>query len=146
METGTPNVKVNGFYKDAALTQAIDPAAITRDELLALDAIYTDYTIRENSALVSENYESEYVYSLDYQIVMWNMFNYKEAGMKDPSLVTTAEPFRFDVGEETKVIVNGVEVQGNSINLESGKVYIIDYVRTYGDAEADLGDIGVDML
>ncbi len=136
-------VKVKGFYKDAALTQAIDTATITNTELIALGDVYVDVEIKDGMAIVSECYgEPENQLSIEYQIVDAQIFAYSSASLdKNPRAVRVSDPLRIrDEGNDSdyKILVNGVETAGETITLESGKVYLIETVRIIKDADKDI--------
>ena len=145
-EVEIPYVTVKGFYKDAALTQAIDIDTITTEELRKLGDVYVDYSIKEGFAIVSEEYSSVDEYSLDYQIVVWSPFmSYMSSG-NDARLVNVETPYTLDLaGEGYRYLVNGTVVDGNSVTLESGKTYCIEQVRINTDEDVHMDDLGIDM-
>lgn len=150
--TDVPAISVNGLYKDAALTQKIDPATITREEILALGEIYADYTIADGFAIVVENYSTAEEYSLDYQIVLYDFYGaYRyEDSAKEGRVVRITEPLEFDIDEggsgTQRILVNGNVLSGNTVTLESGKTYNIEHVHVYTDADFDAIDLFSDLF
>ena len=147
--TDIPNVTIHGFYKDAALTQPIT-ATTTREEILALDCVYADYSVREGYAIVMENYDSVREFSLDYQIILADPYGYSmgDVGSKSGRAISASELFFFDVSEdaEYRITVNGAAVTAESMPLEAGKIYDVKYVRVDTDKDFDLTMLFMDML
>ena len=145
------NVTINGLYKDAALTQPIT-ASTTREEILALDCIYADYSIRDGYAIVVESYDSIWELSLDYQIVLADPYGLLSVDIssKGGRAVNVSDPFVFDVDEdddnEYNISVNGAAVTAESINLESSKIYDVKYVRVDTDKDVDMSILFIDMM
>ncbi|MBR6680906.1 MAG: hypothetical protein IKL59_06560 [Clostridia bacterium] len=145
-ETQVPFVTVKGFYKDAALTQAIDPSTITLAELNALEGnVYVDVAIKDGMAIVNDESGREEQLSIEYQIVASSMFGSRSsAGILKPSVVSVSNPLKIRDEEskyEYKVLVNGVETEGNTITLENGKIYVIKTLRIIKDADLDMDHI-----
>ena len=144
-------VTVKGFYKDAALTQAIDPATITEAELAALGDVYVDVDIKDGMAIVSEAYgEPENQLSIEYQIVEATIFAYGSASpVGDLRVEDVSNPLRIRYeGNDSgyKKLVNGVETAGETITLESGKIYLIETVIIIKDADKDIDYIIPEMF
>ena len=136
------NVTIKGFYKDAALTQAIDTATITADELAALGDVYVDVDVKEGMAIVMKMYgDYDNQLSLEYQIVMAELFVGNASPYYRPFAVPVSEPYDIrDEGSDRKykVIINGVETEGDTVMLESGKIYNIEQRYIITDADQTL--------
>lgn len=150
-ETQVPYVTVKGFYKDAALTQAIDPSTITLAELNALEGnVYVDVAIKDGMAIVNGGSGREEQLSIEYQIVASSILGSRSsAEISKPSVVRVSNPLTIRDEEskyEYKVLVNGVETEGNTITLENGKIYVIKTLRIIKDADLDMDHIIPEIL
>ena len=142
-------VTANGFYRDEALTQAIDLETLTSEDLKTMGDVYVGYTIKEGMALVNEISGRVDELSLEYQIVSSDLFSSESSGKNVPRAISVSNPFTIRDEEskyEYKVLVNGVETEGYTITLENGKVYIIETLRIVKDADKDMDFIIPDMF
>lgn len=143
---GNSSVQVKGFYKDDKFTQKIDEN-ISAADLLAIDTIYVELKIPDGYALVQESTDTENAFSLAYQVVTFDMFgaeySYSENSMLydvnvKPSITLEYTPER---DESHKVLVNGVETTAEALTLESGKIYVIEYVAVIQDKDLGLSHV-----
>lgn len=137
-------ITVKNLYKDAAHTQKIDPATITRNELLALEEIYADYEVTEGVAIIQEVYEEKQELSKKFLITSFAIIS-GDSGYQDSLVQPAGETYEFDLeadpGIERRVYVNGTLVTDKTLTVESGKTYVIKYVDVTTDNSLGLSHI-----
>ena len=144
-----PNVKITALYKDAEHTQPIDLSTITAEQILALDAIYVDYTVAEGKTLIIHTYKTVEEYSLEYQIVRNDILGSLDIDTYDGDMeICDSGEYQYvityDIDE--KISINGKETTDCYIVPESGKTYVITHTSVYTDEDFGLEDIIVDMF
>ena len=144
-----PDVKITALYKDAERTQPIDLSTITAEQILALDAIYVDYTVAEGKTLIMHTYKTVEEYSLEYQSVRNDILGELDLDVYngDMEICDSGEyqyVITYDIDE--KISINGKETTDCYIVPESGKTYVITHTSVYTDEDFGLEDILVDMF
>lgn len=129
-------VTVKAFYKDKEMTKKITSENTTVEELLALDKIYAELEVADGYAVVFDKETTVNDISLEYEIVGFQMFR-NESGFMSGMVVIADQEINYSMesnnGEKVQLFINGDEISGDSLIPESGKIYLVERVRTITD-------------
>lgn len=135
------NVSIQ-LFKDEEMTKEIKRDTVTDEEFLALECVYAKLTPDNDHAIVFEKSYCREEYSKSYKIVAYflDFAPSSSSGIGNvPPQVVEAGTFALDQtmieGDKYEILINGekIETSTESITLEGGKTYVIEYVMVLTD-------------
>ena len=140
IDTEKATVKV---YSDEAMTKELLADTVTKEDILALENAYLSVTPKADYALVTYSYIERNEYSKPYKIVLPTLYFLSSSSEKwtDPASLFEAGLLGLDesyVADETcEIWINGVkqETKTETITIEGGKTYNIEYVTVLTDKD-----------
>lgn len=128
-------------FKDEALTQELTKETVTEADIFSLEKVYLSVTPDADHAIVFVTETTRENYSKPYQIVIptLSMFMGGYSSKYHANSCEEAGEYTLDVdavsNSDCEIIINGtkMETKTETITLEGGKTYTIEYVTIISD-------------